>query len=66
MSEASYTAVFRSGEWNRFRLPDVAVVFGAHRGNFLDRGPDLVVEIRLPEDSIASQFRKLDDYFANG
>ncbi|MGI8991950.1 MAG: Uma2 family endonuclease [Bryobacteraceae bacterium] len=25
-----------------------------------------MVEIRSPEDSIASQFRKLDDYFANG
>ncbi|MDQ6663496.1 MAG: Uma2 family endonuclease, partial [Acidobacteriota bacterium] len=33
---------------------------------YLDRGPDLAVEIRSPEDSIASQFRKLDDYLANG
>ncbi|MGI8991949.1 MAG: Uma2 family endonuclease [Bryobacteraceae bacterium] len=50
----------------RFRLPDIAVVLGTRSGKYLDRGPDLVVEIRSPEDSIASQFRKLDDYFANG
>lgn len=50
----------------RFHLPDIAVVLGPRSGKYLDRGPDLVVEIRSPEDSIASQFRKLDDYFANG
>ena len=50
----------------RFRLPDLAVVLGGFSEDYLDRGPDLAVEIRSPEDSIASQLRKIDDYFLNG
>ncbi len=53
----------------RFRLPDVAVVLGpddASESRFLDRAPDLVIEIRSPDDSLTSQIRKIDEYFANG
>ena len=53
----------------RFRLPDVAVVLGPDDTSeirFLDRAPDLVIEIRSPDDSLASLFRKMNDYFANG
>ncbi|MDQ6700869.1 MAG: Uma2 family endonuclease [Acidobacteriota bacterium] len=50
----------------RFRLPDLAVVLGGFSEDYLDRGPDLAVEIRSPEDSIVSQLRKIDDYFLNG
>ena len=56
----------RIGGKVRFRLPDLAVVLGAFAEDYLDRGPDLAVEIRSPEDSIASQLRKIDDYFLNG
>jgi len=30
---------------------------------YLDRAPDLVVEIRSPEDTVAAQLRKFDEYF---
>ncbi|MGA2183574.1 MAG: Uma2 family endonuclease [Bryobacteraceae bacterium] len=52
----------------RYRLPDVAVVLGerARGAQYLDRAPDLVVEIRSPEDSLNAQMRKMRDYFANG
>jgi Uma2 family endonuclease len=52
----------------RYRLPDVAVVLGeGEQGRqYLDRAPDLVVEIRAPEDSLGSQIRKMIDYFSNG
>ena len=56
----------RIGGKDRFRLPDLAVVLGGFTEDYLDRGPDLAVEIRSPEDSIASQLRKIDDYFLNG
>ena len=52
----------------RFYLPDVAVVLGddAPEARFLDRAPDLVVEIRSPDDTVTQLTRKMSDYFANG
>ena len=52
----------------RFYLPDVAVVLGDSNPDspFLDRAPDLVVEVRSPDDSIAACTRKMNDYLANG
>jgi Uma2 family endonuclease len=53
----------------RFRLPDIAVVLGPDTSpdsRYLDRAPDLVVEIRSPEDTVAAQLRKFDEYFENG
>lgn len=50
-------------------LPDIAVVLGDEDSTeirFLNRAPDLVVEIRSPDDSLASLHRKIRDYFANG
>ena len=52
----------------RYRLPDVAVVLGerVRVAQYLDRAPDLVGEIRSPDDSLSSQIRKMVDYFTNG
>jgi Uma2 family endonuclease len=52
----------------RYRLSDVAVVLGEReRGaQYLDRAPDLVVEIRSPDDALSSQLRKMIDCFTNG
>ena len=52
----------------RFRLPDVALVLNgtSPEARYLEGAPDLVIEIRSPEDTIASLFRKMTDYFANG
>jgi Uma2 family endonuclease len=53
----------------RFRVPDIAVVLGPDTSpdsRYLDRAPDLAVEIRSPEDSVAAQLRKFDEYFENG
>ena len=55
----------------RFYLPDVCVVLGGDEllqtdTKFLKRSPDLVVEIRSPDDSLPRLFRKIDDYIANG
>jgi Uma2 family endonuclease len=52
----------------RFRLPDVALVLHDKSADarFVEGAPDLVVEIRSPQDTIASLFRKMTDYFANG
>jgi len=51
----------------RYRLPDVAVVLGKLPGDtYLDRAPDLAVEIRSPEDSITWLLKKAGEYFANG
>jgi Uma2 family endonuclease len=52
----------------QFRLPDVALVQGLQPAEqrYLDRAPDLVVEIRSPDDSFSGLMRKMDEYFANG
>ena len=44
---------------------DAAELYAPPDG-YLEGGPDLAVEIRSPDDSIASQMRKIVDYFANG
>jgi Uma2 family endonuclease len=56
------------GARTRFRLPDVAVVFNDNstEQRYLDRAPDLAIEIRSPDDTVTSQLRKMEDYFANG
>ena len=53
---------------NRFRLPDVAVVLGdkSAEQRFLERSPELVIEVRSPDDSLTSQLRKMSEYFENG
>lgn len=53
----------------RVYLPDVAVVLGDEEPEeirFLDRAPDLVVEVRSPDDSLSALHRKVADYLANG
>ncbi len=52
----------------RFRLPEIAVVLDddSTEERYLDRAPDLVVEIRSPDDSVSALSRKMDEYFANG
>jgi Uma2 family endonuclease len=53
----------------RVYLPDVAVVLGDEDSaeiRYLDRAPDLVLEVRSPDDSLAALHRKVADYFANG
>jgi Uma2 family endonuclease len=53
----------------RYYLPDVSVVLGDRSrldGRYLDGSPDLVIEIRSPEDSIAMLTRKIQNYFDNG
>jgi Uma2 family endonuclease len=52
----------------RFRLPDVAVLLHDTdpSARFIDGAPDLAVEVRSPEDTLASQVRKFKEYFANG
>jgi Uma2 family endonuclease len=51
-----------------FRLPDLAVVLEdtSPEEEYLDRAPDLAVEIRSPGDSIADLLRKMELYFAHG
>jgi Uma2 family endonuclease len=38
----------------------------ARGAQYLGRAPDLVVEIRSPDDSINAQIGKMRDYFSNG
>ena len=35
-------------------------------GDYLDRGPDLAIEILSPSDTLSEQLGKFEDYFANG
>jgi len=56
----------RIGAETRFRLPDVCVVRGSFEGRYLERAPDLCVEIRSPDDAISSLIAKFSDYFTNG
>src|SRR4051812_15647307 len=46
----------------RYRLPDVALVLDdtAPDARYLVGAPDLVVEIRSPEDSVTGLFRKMN------
>jgi Uma2 family endonuclease len=57
-----------SGSRAEFRLPDLAVVLGdtSPEEDYLDRAPDLVIEIRSPDDSIAELLEKMNLYLANG
>jgi len=50
----------------RFRLPDVCLVLAPFEEQYLERAPELCVEIRSPEDTISDQLAKFQDYFANG
>lgn len=52
----------------RYRLPDLAVVIGDDDPDepYLQRAPDLAVEIRSPEDSITWLLKKAGEYLANG
>jgi Uma2 family endonuclease len=54
------------GGRTRFRLPDVCLVVGPFTGPYLERAPDLCVEIRSPDDSVSGQIAKFSDYFASG
>ncbi len=58
----------KAGGFTRFRIPDVAVVLNddSTEQRYLERAPDLVVEVRSPEDPLTSQLRKMEDYFENG
>ncbi len=58
----------------QFRVPDVAVVLDGNperlshieKLRYLDRAPDLAVEIRSPDDSLDSLHRRMSEYLANG
>jgi Uma2 family endonuclease len=53
----------------RFRLPDVCVILDREDDTdspYLERAPDLAVEVRSPEDKVSDILRKLDEYFAAG
>ena len=56
------------GGQTRYRLPDLAVVLGDENPDepYLDRAPDLAIEIRSPEDSITWLLKKAGEYLANG
>jgi Uma2 family endonuclease len=56
------------GGRQRFYQPDVAVVLGPRQTGvaFLDRAPDLAVEIKSPSDSIPDLMQKIQHYLANG
>lgn len=58
----------KAGGGIRFRLPDVAVVMGDEEpeARYLDRAPDLAVEIRSPEDSLSGLHLKIAEYLENG
>ncbi|MBI3472574.1 MAG: Uma2 family endonuclease [Candidatus Solibacter usitatus] len=52
----------------RYYQPDVSAVLNDDEpdSRYLDRAPDLVVEVRSPDDTLAEMFRKMEHYFANG
>ncbi len=53
----------------RFYLPDVCVVLNepdALEKRYLEKAPELVVEILSPEDSLPRLLRKVDDYLEAG
>ena len=59
--------IMRRGQ-RRYRLPDVAIVLNdvEPESRYLDRAPDLVIEIRSPEDTMAFCYRKMEEYFGTG
>jgi len=60
--------LFVSGQ-PRVHLPDAAVVLSDQNSDetrYLKGAPDLVVEVRSPDDSLSALHRKIQDYFANG
>jgi len=52
----------------RYRLPDVALSLNdaSPESLYFEGAPDLVVEIRSPDDTLTFLFRKMTEYFANG
>jgi Uma2 family endonuclease len=53
----------------RFRLPDVCAVLERDdepESPYLERAPDLAVEVRSPEDKVSDILLKLDEYFQAG
>ena len=52
----------------RYRLPDVALIVDDDHPHerYINRAPDLAVEIKSPEDTVTAQLAKFSDYFANG
>ena len=54
------------GGRTRYRLPDACVILGPRIQGYPEKAPELCVEIRSPEDSVADQIAKFEDYFANG
>jgi Uma2 family endonuclease len=58
----------RIGNGLHYRLPDIAVVpiDPSPDSPYLEGAPDMVVEIKSPEDKITPLFDKLEEYFANG
>jgi Uma2 family endonuclease len=54
------------GGETRYRLPDLCVMLGPPVDGHPERAPEFCVEIRSPDDSIADQVAKFEDYFANG
>jgi len=58
----------RIGNATHYRLPDIAVVITdpSPDSPYLEGAPDMVVEIKSPEDKISFLFDKLKEYFASG
>lgn len=52
----------------RIRLPDVGIVLHGHpeEDDVPIGSPELVVEVRSPNDTLRSMHRKMDEYFASG
>jgi Uma2 family endonuclease len=53
----------------RFYLPEVCVVLSepdAQEKGYLEKAPELVVEIKSPDDTVAQVRSKVDDYFEAG
>ena len=56
------------GRATHYRLPDIALVITdpSPDSPYLDGAPDMVIEIKSPEDRISFVFGKLKEYFENG
>ena len=67
MKEARYRLPLRGRL--RFYLPYACVVLSepdAQEKPYLEKPPELVVEIKSPDDTVAQVLRKVDDYFEAG